>query len=201
MLVQRHKEIIRLLRGCTLFVVFFNLKNMTELIKVTEKDGQQLVSARELYEFLGYDKSQWARWSKKNIVNDDFFSINVDYNELDLMSNGNLTKDYAITLDMAKELSMLARNEKGKEARKYFIAMEKKAHQLAVPSNFKEALLLAYQQQEQIEQQGVKIQGLEQALDVSEQWVSILRYAKDNGLKESSLNWRLLKAYSLEHGI
>ena len=34
---------------------------MQELIKVTEQNGEQLVSARELYEFLELDKSQWTR--------------------------------------------------------------------------------------------------------------------------------------------
>lgn len=47
---------------------------MQELIKVTEENGQQLVSARELYDFLGYDKSQWSRWSNKNIVNEEYFT-------------------------------------------------------------------------------------------------------------------------------
>ena len=37
--------------------------------------------------------------------------------------------EYHITLDMAKELSMVERNEKGKQARKYFIECEKKLTQ------------------------------------------------------------------------
>ena len=40
---------------------------MEELIKVTEKNGEQLVSARELYEFLELDKSNWSRWAKKTL--------------------------------------------------------------------------------------------------------------------------------------
>ena len=69
----------------------------------------------------------------KNIDSDDFFIHGSDYIGLDIMSNGNKTKDYAISLDMAKELSMLARNAKGKEARKYFIEVEKRARQISVP--------------------------------------------------------------------
>lgn len=96
---------------------------MQELIKVTEQNGEQLVSARELYEFLELDKSQWARWTKKNI--EEIFEENQEYQRLDIVSNGNNTTEYILKLDVAKELSMLARNEKGKQIRKYFIELEK----------------------------------------------------------------------------
>ena len=79
-----------------------------------------------MYEFLGYDRSQWSRWSNKNIVEDMFFEEGVDYIRFDIMSNGNKTYNYMISIDMAKELSMLSRNEKGKQARRYFIECENK---------------------------------------------------------------------------
>ena len=50
------------------------------------------------------------------------------------MSNGNSTKDFALTIDFAKEISMLARNEKWKEARLYFISCEKELKSLSMPS-------------------------------------------------------------------
>ena len=96
---------------------------MQELIKVTEQNGKQLVSARELYEFLELDKSQWARWTKKNI--EEIFEENQEYQRLDIVSNGNNTTEYILKLDVAKELAMLSRSEKGKEIRKYFIELEK----------------------------------------------------------------------------
>lgn len=46
---------------------------MNELIKVTEKNGKQVVSAKELYIGLGLNKSQWSRWCKSNIEDDKFF--------------------------------------------------------------------------------------------------------------------------------
>lgn len=99
---------------------------MKELIRIKETSKGQLVSAKELYNFLGLSNSQWSRWYNKNIVNDDLFTENIDYYPLDIVSNGNPTKDFAITIETAKEIAMLARTQKGKLARKYFIECEKK---------------------------------------------------------------------------
>jgi len=101
---------------------------MNELIKITEQNGNKVVSARELYQFLGYDLSQWSRWYQRNILESEFFTEGIDYQILDIMSssnNGSTTKDFALTIDTAKEISMLARTEKGKQARLYFISCEK----------------------------------------------------------------------------
>ncbi len=114
---------------------------MTELIKVTEENGEQLVSARELYEFLELDKSQWARWTKKNI--EEIFEENQEYQRLDIVSNGNNTTEYILKLDVAKELSMLSRSEKGKWVRRYFIEVKKKYKALKVPQSCAQALLEA----------------------------------------------------------
>ena len=114
---------------------------MQELIKVTEQNGEQLVSARELYEFLELDKSQWARWTKKNI--EEIFEENQEYQRLDIVSNGNNTTEYILKLDVAKELAMLSRSEKGKQVRRYFIEVEKKYKALKVPQSYAQALLEA----------------------------------------------------------
>ena len=100
---------------------------MNELITVEiNENNEPIVSARALYDFLGFDKSQWSRWYKKNILEDDMFRENIDYVTLDITSNGNQTKDFCLKIHMAKELSMLARTENGKMARKYFIECEEK---------------------------------------------------------------------------
>mgnify|MGYP006372036263 CR=1 FL=1 len=102
---------------------------MNELIKVTEQNGEQLVSARELYEFLEV-KSKFADWIKNRIEkygfeeNQDFVTISKN------LENGGREIDYILKLDMAKELSMVEGNEKGKIARKYFIECEKKLKQI-----------------------------------------------------------------------
>lgn len=111
---------------------------MEQLIKITNTDKGSVVSAKELYLFLGYDKTKWSRWSNRNIIDDDFFTENSDYATLTHRVKGNETTDYAITISMAKELCMLAKTEKGKEARQYFIECEKIANQntsiLVLPS-------------------------------------------------------------------
>lgn len=65
--------------------------------------------------------------------------------------------DHALSLDMAKELSMIQRTDKGKQARQYFIEMEKRAKQstsqFQVPETFAEALQLAANQAAQLEKQ------------------------------------------------
>lgn len=100
---------------------------MKDLIKISTNDkGQQLVSARELYEFLEATErfSSWfERYCKYG------FEENIDYigcKVFNTLARQEL-QDYAMTIEMAKEFSMLQRTEKGKEARKYFIECEKKA--------------------------------------------------------------------------
>lgn len=97
-----------------------------ELITIRKENEKEVVSARELYEFLEFERAHWKRWSKKNIINNEFFKENKDWIGFTIMVNGNQTMDFYITIDMAKELSMLARTEKGNQARKYFIDCEKK---------------------------------------------------------------------------
>lgn len=85
------------------------------------------MSARELYEFLGYNKAHWAKWYRKNIEENEFSIENEDFQALTLSVNGNETRDFALSIDFAKRLSMMARTEKGEQARRYFIECEKKA--------------------------------------------------------------------------
>lgn len=130
---------------------------MNELIKVENRDGIATCNARELHEYMEVS-TRFNDWIKSRIEKYDFIA-GVDYTSITgkkVTAQGNESSyiDYYITLDMAKELSMVENNEKGKEARKYFIAIEKKAKELiALPKTFAEALRLAADQQEKIEAQ------------------------------------------------
>jgi anti-repressor protein len=83
------------------------------------------VSARDLYLDLGMDKSQWSRWFKSNIVENEFFKDGIDYLGFDIMSNGNETRDFAITIEFAKHIAMMAKTQRAHDYRNYFIECEK----------------------------------------------------------------------------
>ncbi|EBR4950833.1 hypothetical protein C2433_10685 [Salmonella enterica] len=91
-----------------------------------------LCNARDLHEFLGVGKI-FAAWITARIAEYEFVE-NQDYI---LLSNsgkqrsrgGHNRKDYHLTLDTAKELAMVERNEKGRQIRRYFIECEKKLRQ------------------------------------------------------------------------
>jgi anti-repressor protein len=129
---------------------------MTELIKITEKDGQQLVSARELYDFLEVN-TEFSKWCSRMF--EYGFQVDLDFTPiLTKSTGGRRPSDYALKMDCAKEISMIQRTEKGKQARKYFIAMEKKALQTGLPQNFAEALQLAADQAKTLELQQKQLQ-------------------------------------------
>lgn len=128
------------------------------LIQIQEKNGQNVVSARELYIGLGYNLAHWKRWSKKNIINSDDFIEYEDYEGFTLMVNGNEVQDFIVTLDMAKELTMLSRTKKGKEIRKYFIAKEKEVQALK--------LQVVELHNKQLQEQQNKIEALEDKFKV-----------------------------------
>lgn len=100
---------------------------MNELIKVTVKNDQQLVSARDLYHGLEL-KIRFSLWVSKNFKEfeegEDFTSVSTDT----VVNNGarRELQDYALTLDMAKQLCMMSHTELGRKYRKYFIDLERK---------------------------------------------------------------------------
>lgn len=134
---------------------------MTELIKVTEENGKQLVSAKELHKFLEVS-TEPILWC--NRMFDYGFVNGIDYTAIKSENPVNKrlgTLDYVITLDCAKEISMLQRTDKGKEARQYFIAREKQAKELEkqqLPQDYLSALkaLVQSEEQKQLAQAEVK---------------------------------------------
>lgn len=88
----------------------------------------QAVNARELHAFLK-SRQDFSTWIKNRIADYDFME-NQDFVRFHkkMEANNATLIEYAITLDMAKELSMVERNEQGKMARRYFIECEKRLH-------------------------------------------------------------------------
>lgn len=102
-------------------------KNLINLMTASiGGEKQKGVSARDLHAFLEV-KSRFNDWIA-NRIKDFNFVENQDYVTLTKkIVSGGLAKEYFLTLNMAKELSMVERNEKGKRARQYFIQCEKLA--------------------------------------------------------------------------
>lgn len=102
---------------------------MTELIKVTVENNQQLVSARDLHKELNI-KTRFSLWTKQNFK---YFKKEIDFTPVvvttEVPNNGGFQvmelQDYALTLDMAKHIAMMAGTDKGFEVRDYFIQVEK----------------------------------------------------------------------------
>ncbi|EHK7357807.1 antA/AntB antirepressor family protein [Escherichia coli] len=143
----------------------------TQLIPVFEgtisNEPTLLVNARDLHGFLevGKDFSNWIRAR----LNEYGFVENLDY----ILFSPNLAKtpgrrrkDYHLTLDTAKELAMVERNEKGRQIRRYFIECEKKLRSMQPAQQFtdEEIILLCYMQVQ-----------MEKAQDISKRLYPILK--------------------------
>ena len=119
---------------------------MTQLIPLQPQtingNAVETVNARELHAFLEV-RSKFADWIKNRISEYDF-TVNQDFTTVSkFLENGGRSIDYYITLDMAKELAMVERTEKGKQARQYFIECERKLRETQAklaPKTYVEAL-------------------------------------------------------------
>lgn len=111
-----------------------------------------LCNARDLHAFLGV-KKVFAAWITNRISEYEFIE-NQDYILLSNLGKqtsgrgGHNRKDYHLTLDTAKELAMVERNEKGRQIRRYFIECEKKLRNMQPAQQFtdEEIILLCYMQ-------------------------------------------------------
>ncbi len=122
------------------------LYNTFPIVSNGKIGGQQIqtVDARELHAFLEV-KTSFNDWITRRIQDYDFEEEKDFSLFLSKSDGGRPTKEYAISLDMAKELAMVERNEKGKQARQYFIECERRAKDpvaaLNDPSTLKNLLL------------------------------------------------------------
>ncbi len=95
-------------------------------------DGQGMTTAKKLYAFLEKDVSNYSRWFKKNILNNEFAEEGVDYFPFVIKDEcgGQASQDAKLTASFAKKLSMMQKNEKGEAARNYFVGIENGAKKL-----------------------------------------------------------------------
>ena len=103
---------------------------MNELIKITYNNDRPAVSARDLHDFLEV-KTAYKDWFPR--MCEYGFTEGEDFNPLKIERVQNegermvarTVDDAVLTIDMAKELCMIQRNERGKQARQYFLQIEK----------------------------------------------------------------------------
>ena len=97
---------------------------MNELINVTLNDSHEpVVSGRQLHEALGVN-SRYTTWFDR--MKEYGFTEGQDFlPNLGKSTGGRQATDHIIKLDMAKEIAMIQRTDKGKEVRQYFIQVEK----------------------------------------------------------------------------
>lgn len=121
---------------------------MNELIKTfKQNDGSLAVDGRDLHNFLEV-KERYNDWFKD--MQKYGFTENVDFISFTgkrvKPQGGRPQVNHALTLDMAKELSMIQRTDRGKQARQYFIAMEKRAKaKQQLPQTPEEKIMLLLQ--------------------------------------------------------
>lgn len=136
------------------------------LIKIEERNGEQLVSARELHNFLEVTE-RFQQWFDKKIEKYNFIE-NKDYIGCKFFHTQakQELQDYLLKIQVAKEISMVQNNEKGKQAREYFIKCEEawnspemilaRAHQIQskMLENYKDKVIIL---EKKIEEQKPKV--------------------------------------------
>jgi anti-repressor protein len=173
--------------------------DMDELIRVTEKNGLQLISARELHLFLDIE-TKFYDWCKRMF--EYGFIENTDYSKISI---DNQQVDYALGLDCAKEIAMIQRNEKGKIARQYFIEVEKKYKQNNLPASYLDALkaLVASEEQKQlIEARNLELEPKAEVYDKLSNGINLLTFndaAKSLGYGRNTLMKILRDRMILRH--
>jgi len=92
-----------------------------------QMDDDSTVSAKKVYEFLGLRKADYARWCKRNILDNKFAEENIDYIPLRQYAeqSNSVTIEYKLSIIFAKKLCMQTKNKRGEQAKNYFIKVEK----------------------------------------------------------------------------
>ena len=104
-----------------------NKPNISQMFNIQEKEnGEIAISGRELHEALEI-KTQYTKWFER--MTEYGYQENIDYiaiSQKRLTAQGNVTTyiDHALTIDTAKEIAMIQRNEIGRAVRQHFIRIE-----------------------------------------------------------------------------
>ena len=139
-----------------------------ELIKIETNNGKQAVSGRELHRFLEVGRD-FTTWMKQMIgygfTKDTDYVVYTENGEN--LQGGRPSQDYILSLDMAKQICMLQRSDKGMQARAYFIECEKKlqaAQVQALPHDYLSALKALVTSEEAKQEAVAKVEAQNRAI-------------------------------------
>lgn len=97
-------------------------------------DNEGRTTATKLYDFLELNPSNYSKWFRKNILENEFAEETVDYFPFVLryesLTGEKERQDAKLTASFAKKLSMMQKNQKGDAARNYFVGIEDGAKKL-----------------------------------------------------------------------
>jgi anti-repressor protein len=105
---------------------------VSTLITITQRDGQPTVSARELHAFLEV-QTAFKDWIARRLAEYGFDEGKDFCSFLSESQGGRPAREIALSLDTAKELAMVERNDRGRQARQYFIECERRARTIELP--------------------------------------------------------------------
>lgn len=105
--------------------------NDNVVIPLTDHDGTQAVMGRDLHKFLEVG-TVYSRWIERLIEKYGFVAGQDFMPKMAESTGGRPSEDHILTMDMAKELSMVQNNERGRQARQYFIECERRAKQSSI---------------------------------------------------------------------
>lgn len=176
---------------------------MNELIPVqTNEHLEPIISGRDLHEFLEVG-TRYDTWFER--MKEYGFENGKDYievtEEVDAQKRARTYEqiNHALKLDMAKEISMIQRNEKGKEARQYFIAVEKEynspekimARALRIADETINRLSLVTKKQEQVIGELKPKADYVDTILKNKGLVTITQISKDYGMTGTAMNNKL----------
>lgn len=168
---------------------------MNELLKVEVNENQeQTVSGRELHMFLGIE-TPYMKWFER-MLQFGFEEEKDFWTKMSESTGGRPSTDHIMKLNMAKELCMLARNEKGKQARQYFLEVEREwnspekvmARALLIANNKIETLTLENTMQKQVIAEFKPVKEYVDTILASTDTVATSQIAADYGMSAKTLN-------------
>lgn len=152
-------------------------------------DSEGMTTAKKLYAFLELSPSNYSKWCRSNIVENEFAEENVDYWAFVLNDEwgGQATTDYKLTAHFAKKLSLKGNGEKAEQAREYFTTIEERVKEKAVQhSNLSPQLKLFQQMFEAVAAQE---QAAREAKELAQKAVTTTDNIKEAVLPITD-NWR-----------